>query len=165
MPLRSYSDVPNRIVRLFLQEAGRQYDSNRGYSRFGSMTPDLIARFGGRCAYCGALPPPSLVEEHLVAMNRESVGLHAWGNIVPPCKPCNDVKSGNAWQSHPRLDAGRRQLIEAYTAEYGYHPDVAELRVVLGKLYELADRQTRALVEFGLVASRPYIAGLHACQP
>ena len=39
-------------------------------------------------------------------------------------------------------------------AEYGYDPDVTELRVVLGKSYELADRQTRALVEFGLVASR-----------
>jgi hypothetical protein len=84
------------------------------------------------------------VEEHLVPMNRESVGLHAWGNVVLACKPCNDVKSGNAWQSHPRLDVERRGLIEAYIAEYSYHPDVTELRVVLGKLYELADRQTRA---------------------
>lgn len=30
MPLRSFADVPNRIVRLCLQEAGRQYDANRG---------------------------------------------------------------------------------------------------------------------------------------
>ena len=94
MPLRSFADVPNRIVRLFLQEAGRQYDANRGYPRFGSMPPALLARFKNACAYCGA--PPPLVEEHLVPINRTSVGLHAWGNIVPACKVCNDLKAGNS---------------------------------------------------------------------
>ena len=64
-----------------------------------------------------------------------------------------------------RLSSDRRQAIEAYIAEYAYDPDVTELKVVLGKLYELADRQTRALVDFGLVASRPYIAGLHTPRP
>jgi hypothetical protein len=155
--------VPNRIVRLFLQEAGRQYDANRGYPRFGSMTPNLQARFGGHCAYCGG--PPPLVEEHLMPMNRDSVGLHAWGNVVPACKPCNDLKAARPWEEHPRLDDVRRGAIRAYIVEYGYQPDISELRVVLGKLYELADRQTRALVDFGLVASRPYIAGLHTAPP
>jgi hypothetical protein len=55
----------------------------------------------------------------------------------------------------------RRIAITAYIEEYHYAPDVTELQIVLEKLYELADRQTRALVDFGLVASRPYIAGLH----
>jgi hypothetical protein len=163
VPLRSFADVPNRIVRLFLQEAGRQYDANRGYPRFGSMPSALLARFGNACAYCGASPP--LVEEHLVPINRTAVGLHAWGNIVPACKTCNDLKSGNAWEMHPKLDDDRRNRIAAYVAEYAYDPDVRELQVVLGKLYELADRQTRALVDFGLVASRPYIAGLHTPPP
>lgn len=153
--------MPNRIVRLFLQEAGRQYDANRGYGRFGSMPQSLLARFGGRCAYCGA-PTPKAVEEHLVPMNRTSVGLHAWGNIVPSCKPCNDVKSGNTWQSHPQLDDDRHEMIATYVTEFGYAPNVEELRIVIGKLYELADQQTRSLVEFGLIASQPYIAGLHA---
>jgi hypothetical protein len=162
MPLRSFADVPNRIVRLFLQEAGRQYDSNRGYPKFGSMTPALIGRFDGSCAYCGEPPPPKLVEEHLVAINRVSVGLHAWGNIVPACKTCNDIKRDKAWSEHPLLDDDRRRRILDYVAEYRYNPDVTELRAVLERLYSLSDSQTRALVEFGLVASRPYIAGLHA---
>lgn len=160
MPLRSYSDVPNRIVRLFLQKAGRQYDANRGHPPFRSMNPDLTARFGNRCAYCGILPSERLVEERLVPMNRQSVGLHARGNVVPACKSCNELKAGNAWQEHPQLDTDRRRRIEAYAAEYAYHPNVTELRLVLGKLYELADRQTRALAEFSLIASRPHIAGL-----
>ena len=162
MPLRSFADVPNRIVRLFLQETGRQYDENRGLPRFGSMTPALISRFGGCCAYCGAPPPPKLVEEHLVPINREAVGLHAWGNIVPACKTCNDIKAGADWHLHPRLNEDRRASIESYIAAYAYDPDISELSVVLGKLYELTDCQTRALVDFALVASRPYIAGLHA---
>jgi hypothetical protein len=124
------------------------------------MTSDLVARFGGRCAYCGDAPP-RLVEEHLVPMNRVSAGLHAWGNVAPACKTCNDIKSDGPWQSHPRLEPYRRNLIEAYVTEYGYNPNVTELRIVLAKLYGLADGQTRALIEFGLVASRPYIAGLH----
>lgn len=163
MPLRSYADVPNRIVRLFLQEAGRQYDANRGYPRFGSMPPELIGRFGNKCAYCGG--PPPLVEEHLVPINRSAVGLHAWGNIVPACKSCNDIKTDTAWEAHPKLNGPRKAKISAYVADYGYRPDTAELRLVLAKLYDLADRQTRALVEFGLVASRPYIAGLHVPPP
>lgn len=159
MPIRSFADVPNRIVRLFLQEAGLQYDANRGLAPFRRMTSELIARFGGNCAYCGTTAP--LVEEHLVPINRTSVGLHAWGNVVPACKECNDRKSGNPWETHPMLDKSRRAAIGDYIDGYGYDPDVGELRIVLGKLYELADRQTRALVDFGLVASRPYIAGLH----
>lgn len=161
MAIRSFADVPNRIVRLFLQEAGRQYDVNRGYPKFGKMTQALLDRFDGRCAYCGTPPPPVLVAEHLVPMNRESVGLHAWGNVVPACKTCNDIKKGNPWHVHPQLDVHRREVIASYIAEYGYAPDVAELIVVLGKLYDLADKQTRALVDFALVASQPYIAGFH----
>lgn len=161
MPLRSFADVPNRIVRLFLQEAGRQYDSNRGYPKFGSMTPALIERFDGRCAYCGEPPPPKLVEEHLVPINRASVGLHAWGNVVPACKICNDIKRHLPWADHPQLDDARHAAITKYIVDYAYDPDVRELQTVLERLYRLADSQTRALVDFGLVASRPYLAGLH----
>lgn len=164
VPLRSFADVPNRIVRLFLQEAGHQYDVNRGYPPFRRLTPALLERFDGSCAYCGR-PAAPLVEEHLVPINRTEVGLHAWGNIVPACKPCNDIKAAKPWRDHPMLDDSRREAIDRYVLEHGYDPDVVELRVVLGKLYELADRQTRALVDFGLVASRPYIAGLHRPGP
>ena len=125
------------------------------------MTQGLLDRFDGRCAYCGSPPPPVLVAEHLVPMNRESVGLHAWGNVVPACKGCNDIKKGNPWHVHSKLDAQRREVIETYISEYDYNPDVAELKLVLGKLYDLVDGQTRALVDFALVASQPYIAGFH----
>lgn len=59
MPLRSFAEVPNRIVRLHLQEAGRQSDVNRGHLPFGSMTAALLARFDDRFAYCDGQPPPN----------------------------------------------------------------------------------------------------------
>jgi HNH endonuclease len=163
MAIRSYADVPNRVVRLFLQEAGRHYDLNRDLRPFRSMTDALKDRFDGRCAYCGA--QVALVAEHLVPMNRKSVGLHAWGNIVPACKPCNDIKAGHAWGAHSQLDDARRGAIDTYISEYRYAPDVTGLQLVLEKLYELTNLQTRALVEFGLVASQPHIAGLHTAIP
>jgi hypothetical protein len=94
-------------------------------------------------------------------INRAS-GLHAWGNIVPACKTCNDIKRHLPWADHPQLDDTRRAVIAQYIADYNYDPDVTELRTVLERPYNLADSQTRALVDFGLVASRPYIAGLYA---
>ncbi|GAA2361871.1 hypothetical protein Cme02nite_43020 [Catellatospora methionotrophica] len=163
MALRSYADVPNRIVRLFLEQAGRQYDQNRGLPLFRSMTAPLLARFGNSCAYCGHAT--ALVAEHVVPINRTAVGLHAWGNIVPACEPCNKIKAGHPWEEHPRLDWPRKSAIAAYIAEYQYQPDITELRIVVEKLYELADTQTRALIDFGLVASRPHIAGLHTSVP
>lgn len=158
MTWKSMSDVPNRVIRLFLQEAGRQYDENRELPRF-KMNQELLDRFGGRCAYRGLEGP--LESEHLVPMNREAAGLHAWGNIVPSCKPCNKAKSGKPWRDQPMLNVDRTQAIESYISEYAYRPDVEELKLVLGKLYELSDRQTRSLIEFGLVATRPYLAGMH----
>ncbi|MDQ0366361.1 HNH endonuclease [Catenuloplanes indicus] len=128
------------------------------------MNKELLNRFDHACAYCGDADA-SPVDEHVVPMNRASVGLHAWGNIVPACRPCNNAKKDDPWYGHPMLDEPRREAISAYITEYRYEPDVDELKIVMAKLYELADQQTRALVEFGLVASRPYIAGMHTSPP
>jgi 5-methylcytosine-specific restriction endonuclease McrA len=115
MPRRSLADVPNRLVRIFLEAAGRDYDVNRGLAAYSKLTPALIARFDGRCAYCGEAKP--LVEEHVVPINRTAVGLHAWGNIVPACKDCNRIKEGDAWETHPQLNDLRRAAIQAYISD------------------------------------------------
>jgi hypothetical protein len=170
MALRGYADVPNRVVRLFLQEVGLQYDANRGLPRFrySKLPPEVLTWFKNACAYCGG--PPPLVEEHVVPMNRKLVGLHAWGNIVPACKDCNNLKSpmdnrGETWHTHPKLNAKRRNRIEDFATKYNYAPIVSDLKVVMEKLYLLTDQHTRALVGFGVSAAHPYIAGLHLPLP
>lgn len=165
MPIRSYADVPNRIVRLFLQEAGARYDENRGFKPYRRLTNDLLARFDHACAYCGADGP--LIEEHIVPMNQRACGLHAWGNTVPACRACNNAKKDLPWETHvgtlsttARSTTSRVERVTAYIEDYRYRPDVARLRDVVVKLYRLADLQTRGLLEFGLVATDPYLRAL-----
>lgn len=48
----------------------------------------LVARFDGRCAYCGAAGP--LERDHVVPLSRG--GDHGIGNILPACIGCNRSK-------------------------------------------------------------------------
>lgn len=53
---------------------------------------EIIARWGGRCAYCGRLPEESpLTMDHIQPLARG--GIHARRNVAPACKRCNSLKS------------------------------------------------------------------------
>lgn len=165
MAQRSVSDVPNRVVRIFLERAGEQYDRARGLEPYRKIDKQMIARFDGLCAYCGMAA--WAVEEHIVPINRESVGLHAWGNVVPACRECNDRKKGGAWleflhelHSEARLRQEAQRRIQAFIDDFHYSPDTTELRSVAQKLYELVDAQTRALLDFAVTAAKPATAAL-----
>lgn len=159
MAKKSLSDVPNRVVRLFLEQAGLQYDVDRDLRPFKGRDRELLERFRNRCAYCGGDGGGKrLVIEHMVPMNRTHAGLDAWGNVVPACTVCNYEKSGAMqWREHPELNDERRAALEKYVEDYRYSPDVEELKVVLEKLYELSDKHTRSLIEFSIIAARPFL--------
>jgi hypothetical protein len=168
MSTRSYSDVPNRIVNLFLQEAGERYDQARDLVPYRRMTPALLARFDGVCAYCQV---PWEVEDHLVPRNRHAGGLHAWGNVVPACRPCNRAKTDKTWQEHltanvpPTVAEMSKKRIESYVDEFGYAPNINALLPVLASLYELADQQCRGLVRFALAATEHQLGALDQAEP
>lgn len=48
----------------------------------------LIARYDGRCAYCGEVAP--LTRDHIVPLSRG--GRHSIGNLIPACRRCNGSK-------------------------------------------------------------------------
>lgn len=50
----------------------------------------LVARYLGRCAYCGDRPD-ALHMDHVIPLKRG--GRHAIGNVLPACPPCNLSKS------------------------------------------------------------------------
>jgi hypothetical protein len=92
---RTRADVANTALRIFLQEMGAEYDKERGLSPFGASSKDFQTIkdfFRGNCCYCDAAP--ATARDHLIPMNKESLGLHAWGNVVPACGPCNAAKQG-----------------------------------------------------------------------
>lgn len=49
----------------------------------------LVARYQGRCAYCG-VRPDELTMDHVVPAARG--GRHSIGNILPACRSCNGAK-------------------------------------------------------------------------
>jgi hypothetical protein len=166
--VRSYSDVPNRVVHLFLQEAGVLYDRARGLPPFRRLV-DTLAFFDGRCAYCGAAGV-QLVEEHAIPRNRLHAGLHAWGNVVPACTACNRRKGARPWTEYfDELEAAapddvdvpaRRACVARFVDHHRYEPDVEQLQAVIQALYEHADAQTRSMIRFAVTSAALALDGM-----
>jgi hypothetical protein len=162
------------VVNLFLQEAGERYDIVRGLSPYRRMTPALRARFDDACAYCASPREAEghLVEDHLVPRNRHAGGLHAWGNVVPSCRTCNNLKRDRSWREHlavvttgANLYQSRLDRLTTYIEEFAYDPDVSTLLPVLEALYVMADQQARGLVKFALAATEPQLGSLRRAAP
>ena len=142
---RSRSDIANSAIRIFLQEVGAFYDKERGFSPFRptvGQKRELIDYFSGECCYCGLpIDEKSLSQDHLIPMNKESLGLHAWGNVVPCCRPCNGEKQQRHWQEFLGIKAGdsdfkkRLVQIQKFQKEMKYDPNL-DLEAFAGNLYQ-----------------------------
>lgn len=163
---RGQADIANTALRIFLQEMGAAYDDERGLPRYGATGDFLVVQeyFGGRCCYCGDEFGPNLrpVQDHLIPMNRTDTGLHAWGNIVPACGPCNAKKQGRDWKDFIIERAGpdaaeRHARVKTFLAEYRYEP-ATDLRVVAGELYEDVGVISMALIRAKIKRAQPAIA-------
>ena len=65
--------------------------SNLGAETFSESDWNETKRyFGHKCAYCGE--EKNLIMEHAIPINKENLGEHRLGNLVPSCKECNDSK-------------------------------------------------------------------------
>jgi hypothetical protein len=158
MAQRSKSDVSNAALRIFLQRVGSFYDQIRGLEEYRSQRPQkqtILDRFNRSCCYCGVeLTLESMCEDHLVPMNKDALGLHAWGNVVPACGACNQKKHFGAWPTHLRevcrgdkdLLMLRSDRIVAFLDEYEYEPKL-KLREIAGNLYEDVGAVTMTLVD------------------
>lgn len=84
-------------------------------------------------------------------MNKTSLGLHAWGNVVPACSPCNAKKQGGEWRDfiiqRARADAAERHsTVRAFLEKYRYAP-ARDLRDVAEELYEEVGSIAMTLIE------------------
>jgi hypothetical protein len=73
----------------------------------------LLAEFDNTCAYCDARIEVATCDiDHVVPMNKASLGLHMMGNLVPSCKPCNAAKHSKSLDefavAHPELVTSQR---------------------------------------------------------
>ncbi len=137
---RSKSDISNGAIRIFLQDVGKFYDEERGFEPFGSKVgqkDELLNYFNHECCFCGTqIDRKSLSQDHLIPMNKSSLGLHAWGNVVPCCSPCNNEKQQKPWREFILLKAGnesqqRIDKIDSFVQLKNYDPNL--------NLHEFAD--------------------------
>lgn len=95
-------DAGSYAVRARLQKGLRS-----GTMNVGSLFDDVRELPVGRCAYCGAPPPPALTADHLIPRARG--GPESGDNLVWACRPCNSRKN-------------KRDLLEWYEGAGGFPP-------------------------------------------
>jgi hypothetical protein len=140
---RAKADIANTALRIFLQEMGAAYDEQRGLPPYDGAKHFKSVRefFGDRCCYCDAeLEGGRTAQDHLVPRNKTSLGLHAWGNVVPACQDCNSRKLGREWHEYLVERAGtsaaeRYKRVKDFINHYKYDPDPADLRDTAEELY------------------------------
>jgi hypothetical protein len=141
---RTKSDISNSAIRIFLQNVGKYYDEERGFDPYRPkklQKEELLKFFDYQCCFCSApLDVKSLSQDHLIPMNKEFLGLHAWGNVVPCCNPCNNEKQQQPWLSFLEQKAGvnsaeRQKKIESFVTAKSYDPNL-DLHEYADNLYE-----------------------------
>ena len=152
---RSKSDISNSAIRIFLQNVGKFYDEARGYDPFGpkvAQKDELLEFFDYECCFCGIeINKKSLSQDHLIPMNKSSLGLHAWGNVVPCCKECNNEKQQKPWQDFILVKARehsnkRKQKILDFVASKNYDPTL-DLHKFADNLYEDVGQVAMTLID------------------
>lgn len=141
---RARSDIANTALRIFLQEMGSAYDEERGLKVYDGKKhfPEVRKFFGERCCYCGdKLVTGRIAQDHLIAMNKTDLGLHAWGNVVPACQDCNAKKQGTHWKDFLIQRAGtnakeRHQRVNDFIKQHRYEPKPSDLHEVAVALYD-----------------------------
>ena len=141
---RTQSDLSNTAIRIFLQNVGRFYDTERGFEPFiptNRQKAEVHKFFNDCCAYCGTVLNPDLATlDHLIPLNRSALGLHAWGNVVACCRNCNKEKHYKNWLDFLPVKAGdelcaRQNRIEDFVKFYRYSPELG-LHTIAQNLYQ-----------------------------
>jgi len=140
---RGKADIANTALRIFLQEMGAAYDEERKLTPYNGNKDFKTVRefFGERCCYCDAdLAIGRTAQDHLIPMNKTSLGLHAWGNVVPACQDCNAKKQGREWHAYlveraEKSAAERYKRVTEFVRHYEYAPDPNDLRDTAEELY------------------------------
>lgn len=103
----------------------------------------VVDAFGRACAYCGA--EGEIVMDHIIPINKQALGEHRLGNLVPSCRACNAQKADRDFREFLADDPVRIAAIEAHMMSQGYEPigDNGQLRGII----ELAHQDVRNLAD------------------
>ena len=129
-------NAQNLLVRNILSRLGDEQFSDVQWQ-------EVMKEFGHSCAYCGAEGKP--VMDHVIPINKQALGEHRLGNLVPSCRSCNAKKSQQDFREFLADDQARIAAIETHMQKHGYRPisDHKKLREII----ELAHQDVRQLAD------------------
>lgn len=127
----------NLFIRHILGKIGHESFTKKDWE----FTKDF---FGLQCAYCEA--ETDLVMDHAIPINKDHMGEHRLGNLVPSCKSCNDEKHKKDFKNFLSDKPEAIAEIEKYMASKNYKPltNDKSLKIILDMAYkEVADLANR----------------------
>jgi hypothetical protein len=136
----------NQFVRTVLTLVGESRDLEvlglaPGQLRGAKLRLSLLAEFKNKCAYCQSPITAATSDiDHVVPMNKASLGLHMYGNLVPTCKPCNSDKHSDSLDEFISKHPGRVSVkvsanLKQRSNKYGSDLDTKPLRDFVQNLY------------------------------
>ncbi len=154
--MSSKSDISNHAIRIFLTRVGNYYDKARGFEPFipnANQKKELLTYFDYECCYCGSeIKITTLSKDHLVPINKHSMGLHAWGNIVPSCSDCNKSKHQKEWEEfikekcEGKVLNNRKRKIQSFIKLKKYNPNL-KLHKFAENLYKDVGEVSETLIK------------------
>lgn len=128
-------NAQNSFLRNILGNLGNHSFSMEGWKQVQQF-------FNNECAYCGS--KGALTMDHAIPINKEYMGEHHLGNVVPACQQCNSDKASQDYIEflyHKEQGSERLRKIDDHMRYKEYVPiknreNQAELREVLQLAYE-----------------------------
>ena len=126
--------------------------SNLGHESFNRNDwNESKAFFSHHCAYCGT--KTKLEIDYAVPINRQSLGEHRLGNLVPACSLCNREKGGRSFTDFLENDEYRIEKIKEYMDCKNYVPleNNEQVKMILDMAYneisQVSERYIKILNE------------------
>ncbi|PTO69524.1 HNH endonuclease [Vibrio splendidus] len=129
-------NAQNALVRNILSRLGTEQITKEDWE-------ETKAYFMHECVYCGEAI--TLQIDHAIPINKQRLGEHRLGNLVPSCKECNNAKSSRDFREFLGEDIERTQFIEDYMESKNYVP--LENNEQVQMILEMAYREVGAVAE------------------
>lgn len=130
-----YADAQNIAVRSFL------YKFSKNFQFFDSEYQEkTLEYFNYRCPYTGELlTKENMAKDHVIPFNKESCGLHLYGNVLLVTKKANSAKASKTLKDFLKNEPEKYQKIYKFIRDTGYlniHNKYNEkLRLTCNNLY------------------------------
>lgn len=122
-------NAQNLLIRNILSNLGQETFSEKDWN-------STKKYFGNKCAYCGK--ETELLIEHAIPINKEKLGEHRLGNIIPSCEACNSKKANKDFREFLGDNKTAIVKIEEYMETRNYVPlkDNEQMKKILKMAHE-----------------------------